>query len=169
MRAVTINSGCVMRAWYDIVTPDFTQRREDEEGVRLSSLQIEALISRENARGIADEQIVLAGFSQGGAIALHTGLRHRGRLAGILALSTYVPLINTLNGEAHITNSDVPIHMAHGMDDEVIPYAFGKRSGDVLMARGYPLEWHGYAREHAVCVEELLDIETWLARVLTVA
>ena len=167
MRTVTVNGGYVMHAWYDIASKDFPQRREDEEGVRLSALQLEALIARENARGIADGHIVLAGFSQGGVIALHAGLRHPGRLAGILALSTYVPLAGTLTAEAHAANRDVPIFMAHGHEDEVIPYAIGKRSADLLQARGYPLAWHDYAIGHTVCVEELLDIETWLAQVLT--
>ena len=166
-RAVTVNGGCVLRAWYDIVSQDFPQRHEDEEGVRESATQLEALIARENARGITDERIVLAGFSQGGVVALHTGLRYPGRLAGILALSTYVPLADTLTAEAHSANRDVPIFMAHGHSDNVIPYAFGKRSGDMLAAQGYPIAWHGYSVEHTVCVEELLDIETWLVQVLT--
>lgn len=164
-RPVTINGGYVMRAWYDIVSPDFSQRREDAQGVRDSALQIEALIARENARGIADDHIVLAGFSQGGAIALHTGLRHAQRLAGILALSTYVPLADTLAAEAHAANRDVPIFMAHGHGDTVIPYEFGQRSGELLQTQGYPLEWHPYFAEHTVCMEELRDIETWLHQV----
>ena len=167
MRPVTINAGYVMRAWYDIVSQDFSQQREDEEGVRASAQQIAALIARENARGIADKHIVLAGFSQGGAIALHAGLRHPQRLAGILALSTYVPLAATLGAEASAANRDVPIFMAHGRNDSVIPYEFGERSGDLLRAQGYPLVWHGYAAEHTVCMEELRDIETWLHEVLT--
>ena len=167
MRAVTVNGGNVMRAWYDIGSQDFPQRHEDEEGVRQSARQLEALIARENARGIADERIVLAGFSQGGVIALHTGLRYPGKLAGILALSTYVPLVGTLTAEAHSANRDVPIFMAHGHGDDVIPYAVGKRSCDVLEAKGYPVAWHGYAVGHTVSMEELLDIETWLTYVLT--
>ena len=162
MRPVTINGGFVMRAWYDIVSPDFSDRREDPQGVRESALQIEALIARENTRGIADEHIVLAGFSQGGAIALYTGLRHRQRLAGILALSTYLPLAETLPSEAHAANRKVPIFMAHGRGDTVIPCTLGQRSGERLQAMGYPLEWHTYFAEHGVCMEELRDIETWL-------
>lgn len=165
-RAVTINAGYVMRAWYDIVSMDFSERREDPAGVLESAAQVEALIARENARGIPDERIVLAGFSQGGAIALHTGLRHPRRLAGILALSTYVPLADTLGAEADAANRDVPIFMAHGQHDPVIPYAFGKKSGDLLMAAGYPLEWHGYRMEHSLCLEEVRDIESWFATVL---
>jgi len=168
-RPVTINGGYVMRAWYDIVSPDFSQRREDASGVRESARQIEALIARENARGIPDERIVLAGFSQGGAIALHTGLRHTRRLAGILALSTYVPLADTLAAEAQAANRDVPIFMAHGHGDTVIPYEFGQRSGELLQTLGYPIKWHPYFAEHTVCMEELRDIEVWLHEVFGAA
>jgi phospholipase/carboxylesterase len=166
MRPVTINGGYVMRAWYDIVSPDFSQRREDVQGVRESAQQIEALIARENARGIPDARIVLAGFSQGGAVVLHTGLRHPQRLAGILALSTYVPLAETLAAEAHAANRDVPIFMAHGHGDTVIPYDFGQRSGELLLAQGYPLQWHPYFCEHTVAMEEIRDINGWLHEVL---
>lgn len=162
MRPVTINGGYVMRAWYDIVSLDFSDRREDPQGVRESALQIEALIARENSRGIADEHIVLAGFSQGGAVALHAGLRHKQRLAGILALSTYLPLADTLPAEANVANRAVPIFMAHGRGDTVIPCALGQRSGERLQIMGYPLQWHTYNAEHTVCMEELRDIETWL-------
>lgn len=165
-RPVTINGGYVMRAWYDIVSMDFSERREDPAGVLESAAQIEALIARENARGIPDGRIVLAGFSQGGAIALHAALRHPRRLAGILAMSTYLPLADTLTAEASPANRDVPIFMAHGRGDPVIPYDFGKRSGDFLAASGYPLEWHSYPMEHSLCIEEIRDIEGWLARVL---
>ncbi|WP_079434002.1 alpha/beta hydrolase [Zoogloea sp. LCSB751] len=166
LRAVTINGGYVMRAWYDIVSSDFSERREDPAGVLESAGQVAALIARENARGIPDERIVLAGFSQGGAIALHAGLRHPRRLAGILALSTYVPLADTLEAEASPANRDVPIFMAHGHDDPVIPYAFGKRSGDLLASAGYPLQWHGYEMEHSLNLDEVRDIESWLRTVL---
>ena len=127
MRAVTINGGFVMRAWYDIISPDFAPGREESEGVRQSAQQVEALIARENARGIPDARIVLAGFSQGWVIALHAGLRHPQRLAGILALSCYLPMAETLAAEAHAANRDVPIFMDHGQYDAVIPYDFGKR------------------------------------------
>jgi len=167
MRAVTINGGYVMRAWYDIVSSDFSQRREDPRGVRESALQIEALIARENLRGIADDRIILAGFSQGGAIALHTALRHPRALAGILALSTYLPLADSLDGEEHETAREVPIFMAHGHDDTVIPYDFGRQSGEFLLKRGLKLDWHGYAAGHTVCAAELQDIETWLRAVFT--
>lgn len=166
MRPVTINAGYVMRAWYDIVSLDFEEGREDPAGVRESATQVETLIAREHARGIADERIVLAGFSQGGAIALHTGLRHPGRLAGVLALSTYLPLADTLEQEAAAANLTVPIFMAHGRQDGVIPYDFAAQSGHFLQGQGYPLEWHEYPLEHGVSMEELRDIETWLGRVL---
>ncbi len=166
MRAVTVNAGYVMRAWYDIVSIDFAPGREEAQGVRESAEQIEALLVRENERGIPDARIVLAGFSQGGVIALHTGLRHRQRLAGILALSCYLPLTETLTAEAHPANREVPIFMAHGRGDTVIPYDFGKRSAKLLKTHGYPVEWHGYAAEHTVCAEELQDIEAWLQQVL---
>lgn len=166
MRAVTINGGYVMPAWYDILSQDFASRREDEEGVRQSARQIEALLARENARGIEDRHIVLAGFSQGGAIALHTGLRHPRRLAGILALSTYLPLATTLASEADAANRDVPLFMAHGHADPVVPCELGKRSGESLRALGYPVQWHQYPIEHSVCIEEIRDIETWLREVL---
>jgi phospholipase/carboxylesterase len=166
-RPVTINGGYVMRAWYDILTMDFSGRREDAAGVIESAAQIEALIARENARGIPDSRIVLAGFSQGGAIALHTGLRHRARLAGILALSTYLPLADTLAAEASEANRSVPVFMAHGEADPVIPQAFSRQSADFLLAAGYPLAWRSYRMEHSLCMEELRDIELWLAGVLT--
>lgn len=166
MRPVTINAGYVMRAWYDIVSLDFEEGREDPAGVRESAVQVEALIAREHARGIPDGRIVLAGFSQGGAIALHTGLRHPGRLAGILALSTYLPLADTLEAEAAPANLEVPVFMAHGTHDGVIPYAFAAQSGRFLQAQGYPLEWHDYPLEHGVSMEELRDIEAWLRKVL---
>ncbi|MCK6375926.1 MAG: alpha/beta hydrolase [Zoogloea sp.] len=165
-RPVTINGGYIMRAWYDILSQDFSGRREDARGVIESAAQVEALIARENARGIPDSRIVLAGFSQGGAIALHTALRHANRLAGVLALSTYLPLADTLAGEASEANRDVPIFMAHGTADPVIPHDFARRSADQLTAAGYPLAWKSYRMEHSLCMEEVRDIEDWLATVL---
>jgi phospholipase/carboxylesterase len=155
-----------MPAWYDLVSLDFSQRREDPEGVAESARQIEALIARENARGIPDEKIVLAGFSQGGAIALHTALRHPRRLAGILALSTYLPLSDTLAAEGSEANHDIPIFMAHGHSDGVIPYNFGHQSAQFMQAQGYDLSWHDYPMEHTLAYEEIRDIEAWLASVL---
>jgi len=166
MRAVTINGGFVMRAWYDIISPDFAPGREEAEDLAQSARQVEALIARENERGIPDARIVLAGFSQGGVLALHAGLRHPQRLAGILALSCYLPMTETLAGEASKANRDVPIFMAHGQNDPVIPFDFGKRSCKLLKAEKYAVEWHSYAAEHSVCYEELQDVEAWLHKVL---
>ncbi|MBI1906359.1 MAG: dienelactone hydrolase family protein [Rhodocyclales bacterium] len=166
MRAVTINGGYVMRAWYDILSQDFSKRREDAAGVHQSAGQLEALIARENARGIPDQRIVLAGFSQGGAIALHTALRHPRRLAGVLALSTYLPLAETLELDAHHANRDVPIFMAHGRDDGVIPHDFAQKTYNQLKAARYPITWHTYFVEHGIVMEEIRDIEQWLVSVL---
>jgi phospholipase/carboxylesterase len=165
MRPVTINRGMVMRAWYD-VRDDVGVRREDEAGVRASQARIEALIARERARGIAAERLVLAGFSQGGAMALHTGLRHPERLAGVLALSCFLPLAEGLGAEASAANRDVPIFMAHGTHDAVIPLARARQARDALTALGYRVDWHEYPMPHSVCDREVLDIGEWLAAVL---
>jgi phospholipase/carboxylesterase len=161
---VTINNGYVMPAWYDI--SDNAIRREDEAGVRASQAAIETLMAREKTRGVAARRIVLAGFSQGGAIALHTGLRHAERIAGIMALSTYVPLADKLAAEAHAMNRDVPVFMAHGRDDTVIPLGRAMHSRALLEQQGYPLEWHEYRMPHSVCPEEIGDIAAWLRKVL---
>jgi phospholipase/carboxylesterase len=168
MMPVTINNGYVMRAWYDVSYGDLEGRTKqaDEKGVRASQAAIEQLIARENARGIADKNLVIAGFSQGGAIALHTGLRHAGRLAGIMALSTYLPVPHTLAAEAAPANRAVPIFYAHGIQDAVIPIALAEASRQVLTAAGHSVAWHTYAMPHSVCVEEIRDISAWLARVL---
>jgi phospholipase/carboxylesterase len=168
MRAVTINNGYVMRAWYDVSYADLAgnSRRADEQGVRESQQQIALLIGRENARGVASGRIVLAGFSQGGAIALQTGLRHADGLAGIMALSTYLPLAETLPREASPANSRTPIFMAHGTFDPVVPHAMGAGSMTYLAGLGYPTEWHEYPMQHSVCAEEIADISAWLRKVL---
>jgi phospholipase/carboxylesterase len=165
VRAVTINGGFMMRAWYDVVSDDFS-RREDEGGVRESHAMIEALIRRENERGIPCRDIVLAGFSQGGAMALHTGLRYRERLAGILALSTYVPISKTLEAELSQANRDAPIFMAHGTADPVIPLWLAGSSRQLLERLGYEVQWHEYEMGHSVMWEEVSDISRWLAQVL---
>ncbi len=167
VRPVTINGGYRMRAWYDIVSPDFSQRREDPAGVYESAGLTRALLARENQRGVPDERIVLAGFSQGGAIALHTGLRHPRPLAGLLALSTYLPLADTLAEEADPANRDTPIFMAHGHGDTVIPYDFAEKSFILMRDQGYRIDWHPYFAEHGLVMEEVRDIEQWLATVLT--
>ncbi len=161
MQAVTINAGMIMRAWYDIA--DAAIRREDAAGIEASRGHVETLIAREQGRGIPESQIVLAGFSQGGAIALHTGLRHQGRLAGILALSSYLPLAERLPGEASPLSRSVPIFMGHGVSDPIVPFARAVESRDFLQQLGYPLEWHQYPMAHSVCLEEISDIAAWLA------
>jgi phospholipase/carboxylesterase len=165
VQPVTINNGMSMRAWYDIVA-DNIARREDERGVRASQRLVEALIARERERGVPAARIVLAGFSQGGAIALQTSLRHAERLAGIMALSTYVPIASALEAERNAANSDVPIFMAHGTQDPIIPLAHARRSRELLERLGYPVEWHEYAMPHSVSPQELDDIGAWLRRVL---
>ena len=166
MRPVTINGGYVMRAWYDIRDDDDGVRREDPAGVRASQRAIEALIAREKERGVPAAAIVLAGFSQGGAMALHTALRHTERLAGVMALSCSLPLSDTLAGEAAPANRDVSIFMAHGTHDPMIPMARALRAREVLTGLGYRLEWHEYPMPHSVCVEEIAHIGAWLAKVL---
>ena len=165
VRAVTINNGFMMRAWYDVVSDDFS-RREDEAGVRESQQMIEALIGRENERGIPCRDIVLAGFSQGGAMALHTGLRYRERLAGIMALSSYVPISKTLEAELSQPNRNVPIFMAHGTADPLIPLWLAGSSRQLLERLGYDVQWHEYEMEHSLIWEEIADISAWLQRVL---
>src|SRR5512139_876605 len=163
---VTINGGFIMRAWYDIVAPDI-DAQQDEAGIRASQHEVEKLIEQEKARGVAEENIFLAGFSQGGAIALHTGLRHPARLGGILALSTYLPLADTLNQEVSPSAKHTPIFFAHGRSDPVVPYSLGKMSADRLQQLGYRVDWHEYGMPHSVCMEEIQDIERWLGKQLT--
>jgi phospholipase/carboxylesterase len=163
---VTINGGAVMRAWYDVYSLGGV-RREDDAGVRRSQAGVEALVARERARGVPAARIVLAGFSQGGAIAFQTGLRHPERLAGIMALSTYLPLASTLAAEASAANRAVSIFMAHGLHDPLIPVERALLSRDALRKAGYAVEWHEYPMEHAVCAEEIAAIAAWLRRVLT--
>ena len=165
MRPVTINSGMVMRAWYDVAALGGT-RREDEAGVRQSQRAIEALVERETQRGVAADRIVLAGFSQGGAMALQTGLRHPERLAGLLVLSSFLPLPDTLAAEASPANRDVSIFMAHGTHDPMIPLARARDSRDRLLALGYRVEWHEYPMPHSLCVDEVADLSAWLQRAL---
>ena len=162
VRPVTINNGYRMRAWYDIAMSDIG-RLPDEKGIRESQAHLEVLIERERARGIPAARIVLAGFSQGGAIALHTGLRHAEPLAGILALSTYLPLAEKLPTEASDANAAVPVFMAHGSEDPVIPLSLAESSRAALEARGIRPEWHAYPMPHSVCAEEVAAIGEWLA------
>ena len=162
---VTINGGYQMPAWYDILGADLTQR-QDEAGMRHSQLAIDALIEREKSRGIASSRIVLAGFSQGCAMALMTGLRHRDRLAGIIAMSGYLPLADKTAAERSAANQDVPIFMAHGTRDPVVILPRATASREHLESLGYSVDWHDYEMEHSVCQEEIADMEQWLQRVL---
>lgn len=160
-RPVTINGGMVMRAWYDIPAVDFS-RNQDSSGVRESEQQMRALIAREIAGGIPAERIVLAGFSQGGAVVLHTGLRYPQPLAGVLALSTYLPLADTLPAEAAPANHDIPVMLAHGIQDPLVPLPLAEWSRDCLQQLGYTIDWHSYPMTHAVCPQEISDIRDWL-------
>ena len=164
VQPVTINGGVAMRAWYDIVDlrPGAPQ---DVTGIRRSAEAVRGLVEREIGRGIPASRIVLAGFSQGGAIALHTGLRFGERLAGIIGLSTYLPLKDTLKGEASDANRETPIFMAHGTLDPVVPALAGQASQEFLAGCGYEVSFTTYAMPHAVCPQEIEDIRRWLGRV----
>ena len=162
---VTINGGYEMPAWYDIAVADLVAR-EDEAGLRRSQASIEALIANEKARGIPAHRIVVAGFSQGCAMALMTGLRHGERLAGIVGLSGYLPIAATTAAERHGANHDTPVFLAHGRQDPVVPLARAEQSRDALVALGHPVEWHEYPMAHSVCMEEIADLNHFLLRVL---
>ncbi|GAB3456917.1 alpha/beta hydrolase [Massilia terrae] len=162
---VTINGGYVMRAWYDITGAELT-RREDESGLRESQRQIEALIAREKERGIPASKIILAGFSQGCAMTLQTGLRHPEKLAGMLCLSGYLPLADKTAAEHTPESLQVPIFMAHGRQDPVVPFIRAEQSRDALKSLGYQVEWHEYMMQHSLCIEEVRDINAWLRKVL---
>ena len=162
---VTINNGYPMRAWYDIRENDFNERA-DIAGVKRSQAHAETLVAREKARGVTAQRIVLAGFSQGGAIALYAGLRHAERLAGIVALSTYVIAPAALAAEASGANRDIPIFMAHGMQDPVVQFRWAEASRQVLVAAGYAVEWHTYPMPHSAVPEEIDAISRFLIRVL---
>lgn len=162
---VTINGGYVMPAWYDILAMDLV-RKEDEVGLRKSQKQIDALIEREIERGISAEKIVLAGFSQGCAMTLQTGLRFPQKLAGLMCLSGYLPIHSTVTAEHHPANKATPIFMAHGRGDGVVTIDRAEQSRDFLHALGYTIEWHEYLMQHSVCEEEITDIRHWLQRLL---
>lgn len=157
---VTVNGGSVMPAWYDIRGMDF-DKRQDEEGIRLSAQRVEHLIARENERGVPTERICLAGFSQGGAIALFTALRHAERLLGVVALSTYLVLEDKLQEERHEANFATPIFQAHGTMDPMVVTERGESSYAALKAMGYPIEWHAYPMMHQVCIEEMEALGKW--------
>lgn len=161
-RPVTINNGYVMRAWYDIKAIGGTGP-EDEAGIRESQQVVEDLIARELQQGIAAQRIVLAGFSQGGAIALQTGLRYQEvALGGILALSTYLPLRESLSAEASSTNRDIPILMCHGTQDGIVSLQMGETSRDAMTQLGFAVDWRTYPMQHQVCPQEIDDISQWL-------
>lgn len=166
VRPVTINMGTPMRAWYDIRALSLDERA-DEVGVRDSIAHIEALISAEIARGIPAEHIVLAGFSQGGAMALQAGLRHGARLAGIIGLSCYLPLAEVLAGERMDIGTDTPILLMHGTRDPVVPVMLGEHARQTLEGWGYAVEWHTYPMQHQVCMEQILDIRQWLGGIVS--
>jgi phospholipase/carboxylesterase len=161
VRPVTINGGVPMRAWYDIRDLSI-ENRADEAGVRESMAQVEALIAREGERGVPASRLVLAGFSQGGAVALATGLRREQGLAGIVALSTYLPLVSSTAGEATAAGRATPVFMAHGLHDPVVPHVLGERSRDALRQLALPVDWHSYPMPHSVCAEEVRDLGDWL-------
>lgn len=165
MRPVTINGGYVMRAWYDILGTDLA-RREDEDGLRTSARDVQALLDREAARGIAPRRTVLMGFSQGCAVTLLTGLRAPQRLAGLAGLSGYLPLAASTVAERSSANADVPIFLAHGQLDPIVPIDRGAASRDALRGLGYAVQWHEYPMQHSVCPEEIEDLNRWLLNVL---
>jgi len=164
-RPVTLNGGMRMRAWYDIIGLD-RKAQEDEAGFKQSQRSIDELIAKERARGIPAARIVLAGFSQGGAVSLYTAPRYPERLAGVMALSTYLPLPRLLHAERVPANDGTPIFMAHGLADGVLPLSMGIESRDLLGAAGFPVEWHQYPMAHSVCAAEIADIRNFLLRVL---
>jgi phospholipase/carboxylesterase len=163
---VTVNGGYVMRAWYDITGAELT-RREDEGGLRASQRDVEALIAREKARGIPAARIILAGFSQGCAMTLQTGMRHPEKLAGMLCLSGYLPLAGVAAAERSEESLATPVFMAHGTHDNVVPFVRAQQSAQVLKDIGYQVEWHQYTMQHSLCLEEVQDISKWLRKVIS--
>ena len=165
IQPVTINGGMAMRSWYDILTPNLV-KREDETGIRISEQAIQALIARENARGIPSSRIVLAGFSQGCAMTLHTGIRFKEKLAGLMGLSGYLPLIDMAAHEREPVNAATPIFLAHGTHDPVVSLERAEASRAKLVDLGYQVQWHTYPMPHSVCAQEIDDISSFLQSVL---
>ena len=163
MIPVTINMGMSMRAWYDITEMDL-RRRHDEDGIRASAVHVERLIARENDRGIPTERILLAGFSQGGAVALHAGVRHENRLGGVMALSTYLVCEESVAEERTKANHDVPIFQAHGTHDPMVALDRGEHARDALQDLGYTIDWHTYPMAHQVCEPQIDDIGAWIRK-----
>jgi phospholipase/carboxylesterase len=168
VRPVTVNGGMQMRAWYDIISLD-RDGPSDEDGIRQSGAILQELIDKEIERGIPANRIVAAGFSQGGAVAIHAALRRTEKLCGLMALSTYLPLPEVFDAEvvnnADLNNTNLPIFMAHGSFDPVLPLQLGQASYDQLSSAGFDVEWHEYPMAHAVCAEEIRDIRAWLLSV----
>lgn len=164
-RPITLNNGYVMRGWYDISSLSF-DRQDDEQGIRESAQLIEQLIENEIARGISPSRIILAGFSQGGAVVLHTALRYSQSLGGLMVLSSYLPLANTLAQEATQENRHIPLFMAHGLQDEIVNYQYGVQSRLHLQQAGYAIDWHDYPMGHSVCMEEIRHISQWIQSIL---
>ena len=168
VRPVTINNGYQMRAWYDIIGID-RRSAEDFKGIGESADSIGGLIHREHARGIDSDHILLAGFSQGGAMALHLATRHPDKFAGVIALSCYLPLAGELAQSGSTANQPTPIFMAHGTQDPVVPYMLGDESRRLLESAGFSIEWHAYPMAHSLCAEEVSDLRSWLKRVVSAA
>lgn len=166
-RAVTVNAGMIMRAWFDLIDLNLDANSADKEQFSESVEMLEALIENELRSGLASDRIVLAGFSQGGAIALHTGLHFPKRLAGILAMSMHLPTIRDRSAALSPANREVPIMMAHGQMDPLIPLARAIETRQELTRLGYAVSWHEYPIQHSVCAEEVADIRAWLLGVLT--
>ena len=167
---VSINGGYIMPAWYDIRHTDIRHTdigyEQDEKGIRESARSIQMLIEREQLHGIATNRIILAGFSQGGAMALHVGLRQGEALGGIMGLSCYLPLGGTVEKEMRDASKKTPVFMAHGVDDPVVPYVFGDKSHRTLVSAGFDVDWHSYPMEHSVCHEEVIAIGRWITKVI---
>ena len=165
VRAVTINNGFEMRAWYDIIGID-RRSAEDFKGIHASAEAVGALVRRENERGIATNRIALAGFSQGGAMALHIATRWPEKLAGVIALSCYLPLAKQFATERTAANLATPVFQAHGTEDPVVPFGLGEDSRRILEGTGYRVEWHSYRMPHALCAEEVVDLRAFLRRIV---
>ncbi|MDR2011937.1 MAG: dienelactone hydrolase family protein [Rhodanobacter sp.] len=161
-RPVTVNGGMHMRAWYDIENVDIADR-QDEAGIRVSIAHLNALITRETARGIPSDRVILAGFSQGGAIVLAGSVRHARPLAGVVALSSYLPIATKTAEERSAANANLPIFMGHGSFDPVVPQTLGILSRDALSASGHPVQWHSYPMAHQVCPAEIADLRAWMS------
>jgi phospholipase/carboxylesterase len=165
VQPVTINGGMKMRSWYDITSLDFESRQQDATGINASAERVKGLIDREISRGVSADRIILAGFSQGGAVVLHTALRLDTTLAGVIALSTYLPLAENLASEQSDANQNTPIFMAHGRHDDVIEQRFAEAGRDILKAQGYKVQWQSYDMPHTLSMEEIVDLAAWIVSI----